>query len=596
VTLSGVSSKGKSSVMIRTTVRRCASFCLSVQKDVLSMVQTFRNRSGIPLPSEWFVENFKSLGRASLPLRGLTVLTGVNSAGKSSLIQSLLLSAQSLGGEITLNGPLARLGEANDVIRSGSDGITVLSYSIDEADGKESHLWEFRIELTADKSSLRVSRFLILKDSLPVLSATTSRVTAELRSEVNPNQEFGDTLLRVQTINGKAAPARTYLSFFGLLPGSIVARKTRVSLLSDIHSTIKKRDNDYGEKMYSLARELRLWGREHPEGLSEEELDLVSRLSPRSLKTLTAAKSEVFGEVLAKFSDGVAAAGWQLVGRAFSSYSPLKNVEVFSSLTGLPSRLEPALEGLVVGESGLIALDRAIRYLGPLRAEPKVVSLTGERNPLLPVGARGESTADLLELQKNKVVTYWDWNHKLHSKKLIDAVSDWANYLGVGNKVNVKDQGILGRGLRLQVQGHERNLTAIGVGASQLLPVLAIVLSADPGNIVCIEQPELHLHPEVQSKLGDFLLFARTDISVIVETHSEYLVTRIRRRVAENDKPPAEVAVYFAEQTDGVTKFRKLNLNVYGDFDEWPKGFFDTQDEDGRAIVKAIAMQRSALK
>lgn len=139
------------------------------------------------------------------------------------------------------------------------------------------------------------------------------------------------------------------------------------------------------------------------------------------------------------------------------------------------------------------------------------------------------------------------------------------------------------------MHGVERDLTTVGVGASQLLPVIALVLSATPGAIICIEQPELHLHPAVQSRLADFFLRARPDLAIIVETHSEYMVTRIRRRAAEGALDVGDVSIFFAEQEGGKTNFRNLKLNVDGNLSDWPAGFFDAQDEDARALVAAIA-------
>jgi predicted ATPase len=165
--------------------------------------------------------------------------------------------------------------------------------------------------------------------------------------------------------------------------------------------------------------------------------------------------------------------------------------------------------------------------------------------------------------------------------------------LGVGETVGVEDQGKLGRGLRITVNGIPRDLTTIGVGASQLLPVITIVLAADAGSIVMLEQPELHLHPAVQSRLADFFLFARPDVTLIVETHSEYLVTRMRRRAAEGSISGDKVALMFAEQIDGTTQVRRLHMDSLGDLDVWPVGFFDTQEEESRALVAAISRKFS---
>jgi predicted ATPase len=230
----------------------------------------------------------------------------------------------------------------------------------------------------------------------------------------------------------------------------------------------------------------------------------------------------------------------------------------------------------------------SIRYLGPLREEPQVVSALGARNRALPGGPKGEYTADLLARMKSRNVQFSDWKGKRHRRPLPEAVTMWTSYLGVGEGVAVEDQGKLGRGLRIKVNGVERDLTTIGVGASQVIPVLSVVLAAEPGTVVLLEQPELHLHPAVQSRLADFFLRARPDIKIVVETHSEYLVTRLRRRVAEQTASPMDIAVLFAEQEAGCSDFRRLQLNELGDFSEWPRGFFDTQDQEGQALVDAV--------
>ena len=206
---------------------------------------------------------------------------------------------------------------------------------------------------------------------------------------------------------------------------------------------------------------------------------------------------------------------------------------------------------------------------------------------------RGELTAELLST-RTSLVSYSDWDKKERSTDLTTAVSLWSAHLGIGESVSVEDQGKLGRGLRITVNGESRDLTMVGVGASQLLPVLTVVLDAPRNSIVLLEQPELHLHPSVQSRLGDFLLFARPDLCIIVETHSEYLITRIRRWVAEERAKREKVHILFAEPATTGTEVRELRMTELGNLDDWPAGFFDSQDQEARAIVSAIAARRRA--
>jgi hypothetical protein len=206
----------------------------------------------------------------------------------------------------------------------------------------------------------------------------------------------------------------------------------------------------------------------------------------------------------------------------------------------------------------------------------------------LPVGAKGEYTAIFLAQNGNRPVSYQDEFGAPRRETLLQAVSEWCTYLAIGQGVSVPGQGKLGYGLKMSIGGVDRDLTDVGVGASQLIPVVVLVLGAAEGAIVLLEQPELHLHPAVQSRLADFFAMARPDVSVLIETHSEYLVTRLRRRVAEEAINPEFVRVLFARQQNGETRFRSLKFTELGDFDSWPEGFFDTLGDDTAEIARAL--------
>ncbi|WP_174208634.1 AAA family ATPase [Shewanella halifaxensis] len=130
----------------------------------------------------------------------------------------------------------------------------------------------------------------------------------------------------------------------------------------------------------------------------------------------------------------------------------------------------------------------------------------------------------------------------------------------------------------------------IGVGVSQLLPLVVAVYSRDKGIIGC-EQPELHVHPRVQVAIGDLLTQAGTNAGFLIETHSEHLVLRMLKRIRQTTagELPDGIApvttedisiVYLEPSEDGVLA-RKFGVTGDGDFDEdWPGGFFDERDEE----------------
>jgi len=181
---------------------------------------------------------------------------------------------------------------------------------------------------------------------------------------------------------------------------------------------------------------------------------------------------------------------------------------------------------------------------------------------------------------------------------LPNAVNQWCEYLGIANRIKVTPQGKLGHQLGLRVGGRDRDPTAIGVGASQLLPVVVMVLGAPESSVVLLEQPELHLHPKVQSRLADFLANARRNIRIVIETHSEYLLTRLRLRIAEDRLDRNEIAVLFATQRPDSesgdsetvhTEFSHLSIDELGDFDHWPEDFFDSLDQDSVELAQAVS-------
>ncbi|MGY1829054.1 DUF3696 domain-containing protein [Geodermatophilus sp. SYSU D01180] len=556
----------------------------------------------------WHIADFKSIEKAEVDPRRLTVLAGANSSGKSSLLQALLFLGQSLGeDEPVLNGPLVRLGEPRDVIRSGLDAFTVGVQVEPPAGGRDldASSVPLRAELSfrANRSGVQPTYFVLTdEDGRTILEATGERVPAADLKVVAEQIPTAATFLRVATLEDRSAPARTYLAFRAALPEALVYKQSEAQLFAAYKRLFKRQDM---REDPVLAQQLLFELRnifEAYRGVEGEVPSILRRLfmqrtpvresATRFIRDLGPDEYLAVLKELAQFTARREWAVLPLAGRtggyvgatafARSVYSPAP--------TAMRAQFSVALQaGLAVTEA-LRRLSSSVQYLGPLREEPHVLATpSGGRARGLPVGARGEYTADVLARRAKDRVVYYDWNGERQESALPDAVSRWTAYLGVGEAVDVLDQGKLGRGLRVRVRGVDRDLTTIGVGASQLLPVVAAGLSAPAGAVLLLEQPELHLHPAVQSRLADFFLMARPDVKYLIETHSEYLVTRVRRRVAESRIQPADVDILFAEQDEeGVTRFRNLELNDMGDLSDWPRGFFDAQDDDSRLLIRAV--------
>ena len=253
----------------------------------------------------------------------------------------------------------------------------------------------------------------------------------------------------------------------------------------------------------------------------------------------------------------------------------------------------------------------SLKYLGPLRDAPKPLYPLAPAADPHDVGLRGEHTASILELHKNKKIRYIPSanfkalviDRKTVTRTLETAVIDWLQYLGVASSVKSRDQGKLGHELKVSLSNSDgtHDLTHVGVGVSQVLPILVMCLLADTDSTLVFEQPELHLHPKVQTLLGDFFLsMAVCNKQCIVETHSEYFIDRLRFRIAavppEKEQLNSQTKIYFVEKPSLGSSFREVAINEYGAISDWPEGFFDQSQQQAEEILRAAAMKRKASR
>ena len=131
---------------------------------------------------------------------------------------------------------------------------------------------------------------------------------------------------------------------------------------------------------------------------------------------------------------------------------------------------------------------------------------------------------------------------------------------------------------RKRASAHDTvNIADVGFGVSQTLPVLVALLVARLGQLVYIEQPELHLHPKAQTALAPILAAAaRRGVKVVVETHSTLLLRAIQTLVAKDELAPDLVKLHwFQRDEDGLTEITSADLDENGAFGQWPEDFDD---------------------
>lgn len=243
----------------------------------------------------------------------------------------------------------------------------------------------------------------------------------------------------------------------------------------------------------------------------------------------------------------------------------------------------------------------ALIYLGPLREPPRrTYHWAGDTVPN--VGVRGELAIAAI-LAATDAGRQLNRGHKQRRQRFDTFIAAWLKDLKVIHSFDVRP---IAKGrkeyevvLRTRPELPEVKLTDVGFGVSQVLPALVQAFYAPRHATVWMEQPEIHLHPRVQAELADAFISAVQSyedgqprrVQLVIESHSEHFLLRLQRRVAEGLLKPEEVAIYFVRDGKTGAQFEELKLDIFGEIENWPEGFFGDDLGEITARTKA-AMQR----
>jgi len=176
--------------------------------------------------------------------------------------------------------------------------------------------------------------------------------------------------------------------------------------------------------------------------------------------------------------------------------------------------------------------------------------------------------------------------------ELFNGAAQWLSRMGLADDLQVRQ---LGRSARYEVlvasNGEVSNLKDVGVGVSQVLPVVVAALYAERGSIVIVEEPESHLHPLAQTELAEMLASVSRSrgIQFIVETHSEHLLRRMQTLVAREAVSTRDLCMYFVEREGPAAKLQWLEVDQFGTIKPWPEHFFGDSAGEAREQAKARA-------
>ena len=237
-----------------------------------------------------------------------------------------------------------------------------------------------------------------------------------------------------------------------------------------------------------------------------------------------------------------------------------------------------------------------LEYLGPLREKPQRAYLHSG-NPMTKIGDSGQYAAQILWIEKDRKINYQSKRGQAARQvTLIEAVNDAFVNLGLFQSVDVNSAKSMVYQILFNVTALPTRkfvtIADVGFGISQLLPVVVLALRSDDSSILMLEQPEIHLHPKLQANLADFLLTLTTrGRRIIVETHSDHFINRLRRRIAEDetDDLKEQVNILFIQppRDEQGAVIDPLRIDRFGVIENWPPDFLPEAANEAEAIFLA---------
>jgi hypothetical protein len=535
------------------------------------------------------LENFKAFGeRVTIPMAPITLLFGPNSAGKSSILQSLNLLKQTRenpDGDILLarseNG-YADLGSFQELLFDhdlARDLVIRVDVSVNVGNGVAmrrvpSGISDLGLEMSfsrrGDNDEIALNRLRLFtnlgNDALAEFLKTDDSTAARQAA-------------RMQYRYDRRSVLKSYRAFrcTGVSPNA--------SLWSAYHPSLLSHRAALSECLTYLKDSLRL--PESPSELTDPLDDTVATNVIQDQVNRGLDQHLLFLSRDFSLDEYITWMQQQQIGR-------LIGVDAFvpTGVIALRETPDTSLDGLVRNsdrhsDRRLLA---ACNYLD-------IASLTGiagallERNlsSLFPLGPFRKPPARWYVFTGTTPVDVGRQGHLLpdlllRNRFILEETNRWLANLNIHYEISPRPLGHSASDLfevRLRDTRRDRDvdvgLADVGFGISQILPFVVQSL-ASRNQIISVEQPEVHIHPRLQADLGDLLIAAIREPrnnQFLIETHSEHLVLRLQRRIRERQLEPEMVSIIFVERGPGGSKVRSLRLDQEGDFiDDLPGGFF----------------------
>lgn len=558
------------------------------------------------------IEGFKAFSEKSdIDLKKMNIFFGSNSCGKSTAIQSLLLLKQTLESkkgqyDILLNGKYTSLGSANEIINVKSKDKFSLGFKIIQ-DNNSSEINEMGVE--RDYEWKYIKREGIINE-LKLEEAQISMNKRNILFQLNKDDEF--TVME----NGELKNHSCY--FNKLLPEKInyVYDKRVNYLFNSLYNDILKIDENPKKKVsINLEADCMSNWKEIESRLMDKLRILSDKSIPKKANKSNGLEKKVI-EITKEFNEFVSKLENELkIPEIFgyitdiylislitvkeNAYEEIKKVidinkGKYEKLIIEKNDKEEAIREInlkdriyrqinkEVDEYNIINSDieemlNNILYLGPIRERPRsIYEHSADQNSLY-VGSNGQYLPGVLAYNSNTVIeVILPGKNEKEQKKLSEALDMWAEYIGIADKITTKVSGMLS--VEICNDKVESTLMNVGVGVSQVLPVLVMGLLSNENDLLIYEQPELHLHPYVQTKLIDFfIMLSKLNRQLIIESHSEYFLKRLQYKILEKEIDANDISVVYFSNKHNKTRISYAKMDNYGDLN-YPEGFCDTTE------------------
>ena len=540
------------------------------------------------------LENFKAFGeRSCLPFAPITLIFGENSAGKSTILQILYLLKQTMQSRDTEAPLLPRadngfvdLGSFQEMLFDHDLKRTLLirvettmnrSYETSQLPYKENTITtEFRFKYPSNEGK-------IILDQIGVYDGKSSRCIAKFQplNTTEKPEEFWtrmgfsphglhdlplpSKLSAIECIWLTKEPEYWKSEFEWFrentdeIHNQFEHQKSRLEDQLLQRKTDEQKGSGKQESSDKVIQELNAWNQREIDSLNVV-LEFLS--SGFDLKTYISKRCQEQMNTVLRLEGPLPVGSISIERDSFIDrsrsllYARSDDIKVFH------------IDELVI-EAGK-ALKQTLEVLfpmGPFRSLPQRYYIPTGTNPWH-VGYWGHLLPDLL----------------LGHPELVETTNEWLKRLDIDYMLEMEligtDPGDPFTVRLIDTRRKERvdvALPDVGFGVSQLLPFIVQSLVAE-GQIISIEQPEVHVHPKLQADLGDLLAASiqkDRPNQFIVETHSEHLILRLQRLVRKQQIKPEDISVIYVSRGPDGAKAERLRLDEEGDFiDEWPNGFF----------------------